>query len=122
MSSKIAFAAAALAACWGGAAAAAQPGQETVVTGEPLPTAIVRYGDLDLARGSGVAALHARVRRAAGEVCPVSASQVVGWRMVGAACRRDAIAGAQDQIAAAIAGHGDPARLAAAALVIRIAR
>jgi UrcA family protein len=121
MRSKYASAAVCLAAGLSATAAAAQE-HETVVTGEARPTALVRYGDLDLGREAGVAALHARIYRAATGLCMDSGSQVMGWRLAGTTCRSSAIAGARDQVEAAIAGYGNPARLAAAAMVIRLAR
>ncbi len=133
MRSKIASAAVCLAAFSGGAAAAAQPVPETVVTGEiqrapalrygeELVSATVRYGDLDLASPAGVEALHGRVYRAATRLCIEPGLQTLDWRRAGLACRDGAIAGAQDQVALAIADYGNPNRLASASLVIRVAR
>ena len=128
----IASAAVGLAACLSGTAAFAQPVPETVVTGElrseplrygeELVTAAVHYGDLDLASAAGVDALHNRVRRAATRICIDPGPQPLDWRQAGIACRDGAIAGAQDQVAAAIAGYGTSGRLASASRVIRIAR
>ena len=131
MRSKIAAAAVCLAASLVAPAALAQP--ETVVTGqfrpepalaygEELVTAIVRYGDLDLASAAGVDALHGRVHRAATRLCVEPGPQPLEWRLAGMTCRDDAVAGAQDQVAAAIAGYGTSGRLASAALTVRRAR
>jgi len=132
MRSKLASAAVCLAACWGGSSAAAQPVPETVVTGEIEQTPLrygeemvsveVRYGDLNLGDRAGVDVLHRRVYRAATRICVDPGVQPLEWRLADLACRNDAIAGAQGQIAAAIADYGNPNRLAAAALVIRVAR
>ena len=131
MRSTLMSAAAGLAACWG-TAAAAQPVPETVVTGEieqarlrngeERVSAVVRYADLDLASQAGVDALHGRVHRAATRICVDPNLQPLTFRQAGLDCRDDAIASAQDQVAAAIAGYGNPNRLAAAALVIRVRR
>ena len=132
MRSKIASAAVCLAALWG-TAASAQPEPETVVTGdveasqalgygEELVSAVVRYGDLDLDDAAGVATLHARVHRAATRLCVEDGPQPLEWRLAGRTCRDGAIAGAQNQVAEAIADFGNPNRLASAALVIRVAR
>lgn len=131
MRRKIASAAAALAALCSAAAAAAQPVPETVVTGdserslrygEERVSAVVHYGDLDLGSAAGIAALHGRVYRAATQICIEAGPQPLAWRQVGIACRDGAVAGAQSQIAIAIADSGNPNRLAAASLVIRAAR
>ena len=131
MRHTIASAAVALAASLGTAAASAQPIPETVVTGEAQPelrygeervSAVVRYGDLDLGSSAGVEALHGRVYRAATRLCIEPGLQTLDWRRAGLACRDGAIAGAQGQIAIAIADHGNPNRLASASLVIRVAR
>lgn len=132
MRSKIASAAVCLAACWSGTAASAQPVPETVVTGEMQPaplrygeelvSAVVRFGDLDLSTSAGIDALHGRVHRAATRICMEPGLQPMSWRQAGLVCRNDAVAGAWDQVAAAIADYGNPARLAAASLVIRVAR
>ena len=131
MRSKMMSAAACLAACWG-TAAAAQPVPETVVTGEieqaplrddaELVSTVVRYSDLDLASAAGVDALHRRVHRAATRICVDPNPQPLELRQAGLTCRDGAIAGAQDQVAAAIAGHGNPNRLASVSLVVRAAR
>ena len=130
MRRKIAFAAVALAACWGGAAAAQQV-PETVVTGESsralrdgeeLVSAVVHYADLDLSNPAGIEALNGRVYRAATRICIEPGPQPLQWRQVGITCRDGAVAGAQSQIALAIADSGNPNRLASASLVIRAAR
>ena len=131
MTSKMMSAAACLAALWG-TAAAAQPVPETVVTGEieqaplrddaELVSTVVRYSDLDLASAAGIDSLHRRVHRAATRICVDPTPQPLELRQAGLTCRDGAIAGAQDQVAAAIAGHGNPNRLAAASLVVRAAR
>jgi len=130
MRSKFASAAVCVAA-FSGAAAAAQPVPETVVTGEAQPalrygeervSAVVRYGDLDLGSTAGVEALHGRVYRAATRICIEPGLQPLDWRRAGLACRDGAIAGAQEQIALAIADRDNPNRLASASLVIRAAR
>ena len=133
MKRMITSAAVCLAACLSGTAALAQPDQETVVTGaaQPAPalghgrdriTATVRFGDLDLASAAGAAVLHGRVYRAATRLCIRPDLQPVSSVQAGFACRDNAIAGARDQIAAAIEGRGNAGRLAAASLVITAAR
>ena len=91
------------------AAAAAQ--QERVVTGprdagaldgRQLVTAVVPYGDLNLANPDGVRTLNARVYRVATRLCISGYPEPVALRQDGIRCRDGAVAGAQDQIAEAI--------------------
>lgn len=117
---KIATAAACVAACLSGAAAAAQP--ETVVTGTNMPTAVVRYGDLNLDSPAGIAALNDRVHRAATRLCIEPGLQPAQWLGASLACHRDAVASARPQIDAAVASYAGSGQLASAALVIRAAR
>lgn len=119
---KIATAAACMAACLSGAAAAAQPDRETVVTGTNMPTAIVRYGDLNLDAPAGIAALNERVHRAATRLCIEPGLQPAQWMGASLACHRDAVASARPQIDAAIASYAGSSQIASAALVIRAAR
>lgn len=133
MRSKIASAAVFMAALSSPAALAAQPEPETVVTGEHRSepalrygeervSAVVHYGDLNLANAEGIDTLHGRVRRAATRLCVEPGLQPLEWRAAGMACRDGAIAGAQDQIALAIAGYRTSGRLASASLRVRAAR
>ena len=59
---------------------------------EPAPSRVVKFGDLDLSRDAGVAALYSRIKAAAREVCvPLDAAtmQLVRVRFD---CRQGAIA------------------------------
>jgi UrcA family protein len=59
-----------------------------------LPTARVRYGDLNLSSDAGVATLYARLRHAADQVCEYSR-----FRVVDPACVTQAMDGAVAKVA-----------------------
>ena len=62
------------------AAALALGGVAQAGTVRELPSVVVKYGDLDLGTTEGVATLHARLARAAREVCSPLDSRVLGLR------------------------------------------
>jgi UrcA family protein len=62
------------------AAALALSGIAQAGTVRELPSVVVRYGDLNLDRVDDVATLHARLRKAALQVCSQLDSRVLGLR------------------------------------------
>lgn len=72
---------------------------------EGRPTTLVAYGDLDLARPSGQAALNRRIRRAADLVCPSEARGISSVREH-RSCVSAAVVDAQPHIDRAIALAG----------------
>ena len=74
---------------------------------EALPTVSVPYGDLDLSRPAGQAALYGRVRRAANLLC-ASDERGIGPVTQQRVCRGVAMASAASQIDRAIAMAGTP--------------
>jgi UrcA family protein len=62
------------------AAALAFVGVAQASTVRELPSVVVKYGDLNLGTTEGVATLHARLARAAREVCSPLDSRVLGLR------------------------------------------
>jgi len=62
------------------AAALALGGFAQASTVRELPSVVVKYGDLDLGRADDVATLHARLRKAALQVCSQLDSRVLGLR------------------------------------------
>jgi UrcA family protein len=73
------------------AAALALGGFAQASTVRELPSVVVRYGDLDLDRADDVAALHARLRKAALQVCSQLDSRVLGLREQYQACVSGAV-------------------------------
>jgi len=73
---------------------------------EGRPTALVAYGDLDLSRPAGQAALSRRVRSAADRVCPSDARGISSVREH-RSCVSAAVAEAQPHIDRAIALAGN---------------
>ena len=70
------------------------------------PKASVSYADLDLSRASARTALQQRIEMAVERVCPDRApGHELRTLTVGAKCRRDALAGAQRQLAAIYQGR-----------------
>ena len=62
------------------AAALALGGLAHAATVRQLPSVVVKYGDLDLNTIDGVASLHARLSKAARDVCSQLDSRVLGLR------------------------------------------
>ena len=70
----------------------------SIGTLDPPPFRIVKFGDLDLHRDAGVAALYSRIKSAAREVCePMDAATMVLLRLRHD-CRQDSIARAIDEV------------------------
>ena len=87
---------------------AAVPAQaEPPILVEGQPTAIVGYGDLDLSRPAGQAALGGRVHRAAARLC-ASDMNGIGPAMEQRRCFSLALASARPQVDRAIALYGNP--------------
>jgi len=82
--------------------AAAAPAQAQPVS---VP---VSYHDLDLASESGQHVLAQRVRRAATAACGINQVYDLAEKSKAAACRRAALAGAQHEIAIAVAQQAAP--------------
>jgi UrcA family protein len=74
------------------AAALALSGVASASTVRELPSVVVKYGDLDLDTADGVVTLHARLRRAAKDVCAQLDSRVLGLREQYEQCVSDAVA------------------------------
>ena len=104
------FVASALAAS---ATASAQP----PILVEGRPTAIVSYGDLDLAHAAGQSVLNRRVRHAANLVC-TSGARAVAVMMAERRCFSAALAEAQPRVEQAIALAGNRQFAGGAALSI----
>ena len=73
------------------AAALAFSGVAGASTVRELPSVVVKYGDLNLDTNDGVAQLHARLRKAALEVCSQLDSRVLGLREQYQACVSGAV-------------------------------
>jgi UrcA family protein len=73
------------------AAAFALTGVANASTVRELPSVVVKYGDLDLGTVEGVVTLHARLRRAAKDVCGQLDSRVLGLREYYAHCVSEAV-------------------------------
>ncbi len=63
-----------------------------------IPWRRVHYGDLDLTRDAGVAALYARIRAAAQTVCPPQTSWADKWVEHAESCRFQAVARAVAEV------------------------
>jgi UrcA family protein len=64
----------------------------TVEQTDDVPTRVVKFGDLDLNRSEGAAALYARISAAAREVCPPSRVWALRLHAESNECRHRAIA------------------------------
>jgi len=73
------------------AAALAISGYASASASNPLPSVVVKYGDLDLNTRAGVKRLHSRLRTAAQQVCSELNSRVLGLREEYDRCVKDAI-------------------------------
>ena len=73
------------------AAALALSGIAQAGTVRELPSVVVKYGDLNLDRVDDVATLHARLRKAALQVCSQLDSRVLGLREQYEACVSGAV-------------------------------
>jgi UrcA family protein len=73
------------------AAALALGGVAQASTVRELPSVVVKYGDLNLDRVDDVATLHARLRKAALQVCSQLDSRVLGLREQYEACVSGAV-------------------------------
>jgi UrcA family protein len=82
------------------AAAVANPGD---AADSNTSSTLVRYHDLDLNTDAGVAALRARIAKAAARVCALADGRTLADKDRFAACRDSAIAGASPQMNAVIA-------------------
>jgi UrcA family protein len=78
----------------GTVAAAAQAGEAA----QGVPTRVVHYADLDLGTPAGEAALHARIRYAADEVCGEQYPQVLKLTAVVKACVNRAVAAGEGAV------------------------
>lgn len=74
------------------AAALALCGVANAGTVRELPSVVVKYGDLDLNTVDGIATLHARLSKAARQVCGQLDSRVLGLREEYELCLSDAVA------------------------------
>ncbi len=83
---------------------AQQADEGTIVSGErpDLQTKYVYYNDLNLASGAGVERLESRVRSAARSICLSNGLRPLDVLMSERKCFKDAVDGAEPQIAAAV--------------------
>ena len=65
---------------------------------EPPASRVVKYGDLDLSRDAGVAALYSRISSAAREVCEPMDAVIMKMLRVRYDCRQEAVARAVDDV------------------------
>ena len=96
------------------APAQAAPNTEVVVTGRitDAPTALVRYGDLNLASHAGRARLDRRVGLAARKLCGTYMTQEHNAARPVRACQSAVFASAKPQVEAVIAAYDNGQRLA----------
>lgn len=66
-------------------------GQAVAADQDTVPTARVRYGDLNLATDAGARALYQRIQAAARTVCPIVDLRDLARLVEAQACRREAI-------------------------------
>jgi UrcA family protein len=89
-------------------AAVAALASSTLITASAMADPVARksaevaYGDLDLTSRAGAAALERRVNAAARQVCDFGDERSLMARAEAEACRAEALATAEDQVAAAI--------------------
>jgi UrcA family protein len=105
---KLTLAAAGLAAA-AAPALAGMPDDDTVVTGERSEDAVstyVYYSDLNLGSETGIERLETRVRSAARNICYSNGIRPVNIQMLERRCFREAMDGAEPQIAAAVRNYG----------------
>ena len=72
-------------------------------TTEGAPTVHVRYTDLDLSQPDGMKVLRHRVAMAVNTICPMPVGGSMDDMLVNMRCRKHAIKGANQQIAALVA-------------------
>jgi UrcA family protein len=70
----------------------------SVALEEAPASRVVKYGDLDLSRDAGVAALYSRIRSAAREVCEPMDAVIMKMLRVRYDCRQEAVARAVDDV------------------------
>lgn len=104
------------AALFSGASVARPP---VVVTGEPAPSAVVSYGDLNIASKAGQDRLVHRIRAAASDLCFENNREEVEFAAARRGCYRTAVSSGLDQMKQAIAARESGASLAVATLTIR---
>lgn len=79
-------------------------GASAAVASDPEPFGIeVYFGDLDLTRPAGEAALHSRIARAVERLCPVATPFVPRSANEARRCRRQASARADEAVRSAVA-------------------
>lgn len=101
----------------GASSATAQP--PVVVTGNPAPSRIVSFDDLNIASKSGQARLVHRIRAAAKDLCLENNKEEIEFEAARRSCYKTAISGGFDQMNRAIAARESGASLAAATLTVR---
>jgi UrcA family protein len=80
-----------------GVAQAATP-NDSVSLDDAVPSAVVNYGDLNLATEAGARTLYQRLAVAAKQVCPIEEARSLGEVAQSHACRAEAIARAVRQV------------------------
>ena len=95
----------------------AQP--PVVVTGEPAPSRIVSFDDLNIGSSAGQARLVHRIRAAASDLCLESNKEEVKFAAARKSCYRAAVSSGLKQMNSAIAARQSGSTLAAASLTIR---
>ena len=80
-----------------GVAQAATP-SDSLTLGDGVPTAVVNYGDLNLATAAGARTLYQRLSVAAQEVCPIQDARSLAQVAHSHTCRAEAVARAVRQV------------------------
>lgn len=100
-----------------GSASAAQP--PLVVTGDPILSRVVSYGDLNLASKAGEDRLANRIRAAARDICFEDNVEQVKFTAARHDCYKTAVSGGFRQMNELIVAKSNGATIVAAALVVR---
>ena len=101
------------------AASAPAAAEETIVTANPAPSAIVATGDYNLTSAEGLAAMKHRIRSVAAELCLTNAVEPVDIQMARTKCFRAAVSDGNRQIERMMAARHDAPRDAMAAILTK---
>ena len=94
------------------AAAAVALSAPAFAASEPVDTAIVEYGDLNLSSARGVATLQRRINHAAKQVCGEVPSREIALRQEVIDCQAGVIANAAAQLQPVLSAAGNDIKLA----------
>lgn len=101
----------------GAGSAIGQP--PVIVEGDPTPSAVVSYADLDITSAAGEDHLVQRIRAASADLCLENNKEDLQVAVERRDCYNTAVTSGMQQMHTAIAARQSGAALAAAALVIR---